>query len=77
MDCRPCWYVQSLDDGAFLAPDGEGGIDAAGGEGRVRVMLGALADSEHIDALLGKLIACSGEKGVDVALCVGSGHSDS
>lgn len=26
MDCRPCWYVQSLDDGAFLAPDGEGGI---------------------------------------------------
>lgn len=26
MDCRPCWYVQSIDDGAFLAPDGEGGI---------------------------------------------------
>ena len=26
MDCRPCWYVQALDDGAFLAPDGEGGI---------------------------------------------------
>lgn len=26
MECRPCWYVQSLDDGAFLAPDGEGGV---------------------------------------------------
>lgn len=26
MDCRPCWYVQSIDDGAFLAPDGEGGV---------------------------------------------------
>lgn len=26
MDCRPCWYVQSLEDGAFLAPDGEGGV---------------------------------------------------
>jgi hypothetical protein len=26
MECRPCWYVQSVDDGAFLAPDGEGGV---------------------------------------------------
>ena len=26
MDCRPCWFVQSVEDGAFLAPDGEGGV---------------------------------------------------
>jgi hypothetical protein len=26
MDCRPCWYVQSLEDSTFLAPDGEGGV---------------------------------------------------
>jgi hypothetical protein len=26
MDCRPCWYVQSLEDATFLAPDGEGGV---------------------------------------------------
>jgi hypothetical protein len=26
MECRACWYVQSLEDGAFLAPDGEGGV---------------------------------------------------
>ena len=26
MDCRPCWYVQSIEDGSFLAPDGEGGV---------------------------------------------------
>jgi hypothetical protein len=26
MDYRPCWFVQSLEDGAFLAPDGEGGV---------------------------------------------------
>lgn len=26
MDLRPCWFVQSLDDFTFLAPDGEGGV---------------------------------------------------
>jgi hypothetical protein len=26
MQFRPCWYVQSLEDGTFLAPDGEGGV---------------------------------------------------
>lgn len=26
MEYRPCWFVQSLDDGSFLAPDGEGGV---------------------------------------------------
>lgn len=26
MDCRLCWYVQSTEDGTFLAPDGEGGV---------------------------------------------------
>jgi hypothetical protein len=26
MECRPCWYVQSHDDGLFLAPDNEGGV---------------------------------------------------
>ena len=25
MDCRPCWFVQSVEDGSFLAPDGLGG----------------------------------------------------
>ena len=37
MDYRLCWFVQSLDDGAFLAPDGEGGV--------VTVQLLALAGS--------------------------------
>ena len=26
MNFRPCWYVQSIDDCSFLAPDGEGGV---------------------------------------------------
>jgi hypothetical protein len=26
MTYRPCWFVQSLEDAAFLAPDGEGGV---------------------------------------------------
>jgi hypothetical protein len=26
MTYRPCWYVQSLEDASFLAPDGEGGV---------------------------------------------------
>lgn len=26
MECHPCWFVQSTEDGEFLAPDGEGGV---------------------------------------------------
>ena len=26
MNFRSCWFVQSIEDGSFLAPDGEGGV---------------------------------------------------
>jgi hypothetical protein len=41
--------------GVLLVHRAEGGVDAAGREGGVGVVPGALADGEHVDAPLGEL----------------------